>query len=97
MSINWKAYYEKESEISDFNPNVDPSEIQRCLAAWSVFPGEGFSLLDVELRRWFSGGFPRAKAQTALRVDISAARLERAGARYPGIAYVQGPPLAAIQ
>ena len=48
MQIDWRAYYQKEAEIIDFNPEIDPAEIHRCLACWSVFPSEkAKSLLDV--------------------------------------------------
>ena len=59
--IDWKAYYEAEPQVSDFDPSSDAIEIHRCKAAWSVFPrGRIESVLDVGCGdsffcQWISG------------------------------------------
>lgn len=91
--INWKAYYEKESEVIDFDPATDPAEVHRCRAAWSVFPAEKVdSILDAGCGdgyfcRWIAD---KTKAARVTGVDVSEARLARARSRYRGIDYVQG-------
>ena len=30
MGIDWRAYYEREDTISDFNPETDPSGFALC-------------------------------------------------------------------
>ncbi len=93
MHINWKAYYENEAEITDFSSTNDPSEIQRCLAAWSVFPrGRISSLLDGGCGdgffcHWIS---TRAQVKRIEGVDISQPRLIRAKSRYPSVQFVRG-------
>ncbi len=92
MNINWKGYYEKEAEISDFSPMNDPSEIQRCLAAWTVFPRERISALldagcgDGFFCHWLS---IRAQVYRIEGVDISQPRLIRAKSRYPNVQFVR--------
>jgi 2-polyprenyl-6-hydroxyphenyl methylase/3-demethylubiquinone-9 3-methyltransferase len=92
-SIDWEAYYQKESALSDFNPQADRSEAFRCEAAWSVFPrGEIESILDVGCGdgyfcHWVAG---RAKAGRVVGCDVSKPRLERAAERYPEVRYVWG-------
>ena len=91
--INWRAYYQKEAEIIDFNPETDGVEIHRCLACWSVFPSKKVeSLLDVGCGdgffcHWIKG---KAKIPKVVGVDISEPRLARAQTRYPEIIFKEG-------
>ncbi len=91
--IDWTAYYQEEPRVCDFDPDLDPAEMHRCMAAWSVFPsGKVESILDVGCGdgffcRWISR---KTRARRVVGADISAGRLARARSRYPEIEYVRG-------
>lgn len=90
---DWRAYYEGEAALHDFDAAVDRVEIHRCRAAWSVFPRkiEG-TLLDVGCGNgyfchWIS---QRARLNRVVGVDLSAPRVEAARQRYPDMEFVVG-------
>ena len=91
--IDWKAYYQKEPEVCDFDPANDAHEIHRCLAAWSVFPRKGVcSILDVGCGdgyfcHWITG---KLGGDRVVGLDVSEGRLARARARYPQVEYRLG-------
>lgn len=93
MTPNWRDYYSREAEISDFNPEDDPSEIQRCLAAWSVLPKvKNMRVLDVGSGDGFFCHWLKKRRQdfTVEGMDISGPRLRRARRRYNDMAFREG-------
>lgn len=94
--IDWEAYYQRESGISDFEPRCDPEELNRCRAAWSVFPrGTLRSILDVGCGdgyfcHWVG---ERTEASRIAGVDVSTERLARAVRRYPEVEFRQAEVL----
>jgi len=91
--VDWEAYYKKQGETDELHPEVDPTEIYRCLAALSVFPREEVaSLVDVGCGdgyfcHWIAG---KRKIGRVVGTDISRPRLERAGLLYPEVEFVWG-------
>jgi SAM-dependent methyltransferase len=91
--IDWKAYYQRECDLTEFVPDSDPVEDDRCRAAWSVFPaGRVDSVLDAGCAEghfcsWIA---QRSRASNVVGVDWSEPRLVRARRRHPGIRFVSG-------
>lgn len=93
MSGKWDKYYQKEQQVTDFNPKNDPSEIQRCYAALSAFPkGDVGDLLDVGCGDGFFCSWVTKKVNNikSSGVDISIGRLKRARKRYGDITFIEG-------
>lgn len=91
-TIDWEAYYQREFAISEFEPQRDPEELNRCRAAWSVFPrGTPRSILDVGCGdgyfcHWIG---ERTAAGRIAGVDVATERLARGVRRYPEVEFRQ--------
>jgi ubiquinone/menaquinone biosynthesis C-methylase UbiE len=93
MPLDWDTYYEREAELTDFTPENDPNEIQRCLAAFSVFPRDrSLHVLDVGCGDgyfcyWLKG---KRRDVSVQGMDISGPRLCRARSKYTNIKFHEG-------
>jgi len=78
--------------VVDFNPENDPTEIHRCLAARAIMPRKGVkSLLDVGCGdgyfcHWIQNN--RTEIARVVGVDVSESRLARARERYEEIEFL---------
>lgn len=89
--INWKNFYNKESEFKRFIPGEDPSEEKRVQFVFSLFPGKKMeSILDVGCGDGYlcNTFFKKGIAQTIVGEDLSVDRLHFAKKNFEGCKFV---------